>query len=241
MAVYRQVYMKFWNEDPKVVEDFTPEDKYFYLYLLTNPHTTLTGVYEISDKTMARETGYNEETVKRLRERMERVHHVICYEPVTREILIPNWHRYNWTSSDKLIAAVLGQLKLIKCDDFRKYIEGLANGDTVSIPYRYTMDTSISISISDSVSNTVSNTVQKSNKKEKHKYGEYKHVQLSDDDMDKLKALFPNDLDKRIKALDEYIEETGKVYKNHYLTITRWAKEDEAKKPQPKREGYRRV
>lgn len=237
MAVYRQVYMKFWNEDSKVVEDFTPEDKYFYLYLLTNPHTTLTGVYEISDKTMARETGYNEETVRRLRDRMEKEHRVICYEPSTREILIPNWHKYNWTSSDKLIAAVLGQLKLIKCEAFRNYVEGLASGDTVSIPYRYPMDTSISISVSDSVSNSV----QKSTKKEKHKYGEYKHVLLSDEDMEKLKATFPDDLDRRIKALDEYIEETGKAYKNHYLTITRWAKEDEAKKPQPKREGYRRV
>ena len=146
MAIYRQVYMKFWNEDSKVVEDFTPEDKYFYLYLLTNPHTSLTGCSEISDKTMARETGYNEETIKRLRERMEKVHHVICYEPSTKEVLILNWHKYNWTSSDKLITAVLGQLKLIKCPDFRAYVEALANGDdTVSIPYPYRSDTTITI------------------------------------------------------------------------------------------------
>lgn len=73
----------------------------------------------------------------------------------------------------------------------------------------------------------------------KHKYGEYHHVMLTDVDMEKLKAMFPTDLNAKIKALDEYIEETGKTYKNHYLTITRWAKKDESKDAQKKglREG----
>lgn len=230
MAVYRQVYMKFWNEDSKVVEDFTPEDKYFYLYLLTNPHTSLTGCYEISDKTMARETGYNEETVKRLRERMEQVHHVICYEPSTKEVLILNWHKYNWTSSDKLITAVLGQLKLIKCPDFRAYVEALANGDdTVSIPYRYPMDTSISISVSDTV--PVPN--KKSNKEKKHKYGEYQHVLLTDSELEKIKTKYPSNWEAKIRELDEGIEMKGYKYTNHYLALLKWAREDEEQKPKP--------
>ena len=76
MAIYRTVHITFWT-DPKVDDDFTPEDKYFYLYLLTNPHTTLCGCYEISMKQMVRETGYNEDTVKRLLKRMEYTHGVI--------------------------------------------------------------------------------------------------------------------------------------------------------------------
>ena len=238
MAIYRQVYMKFWNEDSKVVEDFTPEDKYFYLYLLTNPHTSLTGCYEISDKTMARETGYNEETVKRLRERMEQVHHVICYEPSTKEVLILNWHKYNWTSSDKLITAVLGQLKLIKCPDFRAYVEALANGDdTVSIPYRYPMDTSISVSISD----TVPIPNKKSSKEQKHKYGEYQHVLLTDGELEKIKTKFPSNWESKIRELDEGIEMKGYKYNNHYLTILKWAREDEKKNPTKSKEGFREV
>ena len=65
MAIYRNVIMSFWT-DSKVVDDFTPEDKFFYLYLITNPHTNLCGCYEVSLKQMANETGYNEDTIKRL-------------------------------------------------------------------------------------------------------------------------------------------------------------------------------
>ena len=220
MAYYRQVYMKFWNDDSKVVNNFTPEDKYFFLYLMTNPHTTLTGCYEISFKMASVETGYTEETVKRLMDRMERIHGVICYDPDTSEVLVVNWHKYNWTTSDKLLQSVRNQLSYIRSSAFREYVEKLANGDTVSIPYRYPMDTSISVSVS------ITDPVKKDIK---HKYGEYKHVLLTDSDMEKLKAAFPDDLEERIKTLDEYIEESGKTYKNHYITITRWAKKDEPK------------
>ena len=52
MARYRNVSTSFW-EDNKIVDDFTPEDKYIYLYCMTNPHTNLCGCYEISLKQIA--------------------------------------------------------------------------------------------------------------------------------------------------------------------------------------------
>jgi len=63
----------------------------------------------------------------------------------------------------------------------------------------------------------------KNKKKIKHKYGNYNHVLLTDNEKEKLL----NELDEYkfnlvIEKLDEYIEETGKKYKNHYLTIKRW-------------------
>ena len=164
MALYRQVYMKFWNDDSKVVDDFTPEDRYFFLYLMTNPHTNLTGCYEVSFKAMARETGYNEETIKRLMERMERVHRVICYDTETKEVLIVNWHKYNWTSSEKLLQSIRNQLPYIRSKRFRDYVEGMANGDTVSIPYSYGMDTSITVSVTDTVTDiSKSKKIKKNN------------------------------------------------------------------------------
>ena len=42
MAVFRTISNSFWT-DSKVDDTFTPEDKYFYLYLLTNPHTNICG------------------------------------------------------------------------------------------------------------------------------------------------------------------------------------------------------
>ena len=62
----------------------------------------------------------------------------------------------------------------------------------------------------------------------KHIYGEYNHVKLSDDDITKLKEL-TNNVDDWIRKLDEYIEKTGKKYKNHCLTIKNWIEREKPK------------
>lgn len=59
----------------------------------------------------------------------------------------------------------------------------------------------------------------------RHKYGEYRNVLLTDEDMEKLKAEFP-DWEARIERLSGYIASTGKSYKNHLATIRNWAKKD---------------
>lgn len=64
--------------------------------------------------------------------------------------------------------------------------------------------------------------------KAKHKYGEYKNVLLTDEELDKLKADYPQDWQQRIDRLSEYIESSGKRYKNHYATIKAWARRDKA-------------
>lgn len=63
----------------------------------------------------------------------------------------------------------------------------------------------------------------------RHKYGEYKNVLLSDEDMEKLKTEFPDDYNNRIERLSEYIASTGKVYKNHLATIRCWARKEKDK------------
>lgn len=74
MASYRNISMDFWT-DSKVVDDFTPEDRYIYLYCMTNPHTNLCGCYEVSIKQIANETGYNNDSVERLLKRLDIVQH----------------------------------------------------------------------------------------------------------------------------------------------------------------------
>ena len=60
----------------------------------------------------------------------------------------------------------------------------------------------------------------------RHKYGQYKNVLLSDADMEKLKAEFPNDYQQRIETLSEYIASTGRKYKNFLATIRTWARKE---------------
>ena len=153
MANYRTISVNFWT-DSKVDDEFTPEEKYFYLYLLTNPHTNICGCYEIGTKQMERETGYNTDTIKRLIDRMERTHGVIRYSPETKEILIVNWGRYNWSRSEKVKRAVLEVASHIKSGAFRAYVI-----DTVSLRYAYHSDTSVTDTVSDTDTDTVSETV----------------------------------------------------------------------------------
>lgn len=61
---------------------------------------------------------------------------------------------------------------------------------------------------------------------QKHKHGYYKNVLLTDEDIGKLKAEFPQDWESRIERLSEYIASTGKKYKSHLATIRNWARRD---------------
>ena len=57
----------------------------------------------------------------------------------------------------------------------------------------------------------------------KHKYGEYKHVLLTDDEYNKLCAEYGFATTERvIKYLDEYIEMKGYKANSHYLCIKKW-------------------
>lgn len=62
----------------------------------------------------------------------------------------------------------------------------------------------------------------------KQAYGKYGNVKLTDEELAKLKADFPNDYQERIARLDEYIatNKKGKNYTSHYLVIKTWARKN---------------
>ena len=121
MAIYRNVQMSFWT-DSKVMDDFTPEDKLFFLYLMTNPRTSLCGCYECSKKQMSRDTGYSEETISNIIYRMDKVHGVAMYDEATREILVVNWDKYNWTDSMKVLDGAFKGATKIKSKEFKLFV-----------------------------------------------------------------------------------------------------------------------
>lgn len=73
----------------------------------------------------------------------------------------------------------------------------------------------------------------------RHKYGRYKNVLLTDDEMDKLRAEFPKDWGDRIERLSEYMASTGKSYRNYLATIRNWAKRDGAQAQRPQAQKKR--
>lgn len=93
MGIKRIVDTSFWTDGK--VDEFTPEDKYFMLYLLTNPFSTQLGIYEISVKQVAFHMGYSIDAVKALIERFENNYEMIVFSKQTNEIAIKNFLRHS--------------------------------------------------------------------------------------------------------------------------------------------------
>jgi len=131
MAEWRKVHTRFWR-DPEVL-DMTPEDKLFYLYLLTNPNTTACGCYELPPKLAAAEMGYSIDTVNQLIERFIK-YKKILYDPETREVLILNWLHYNRPSQRGWSQKIYKRdVEAIRSKTFREAIERSGNG-VVEVP-----------------------------------------------------------------------------------------------------------
>ena len=67
----------------------------------------------------------------------------------------------------------------------------------------------------------------------RHRHGAYGNVLLADADLAKLETEFPADWQERVERLDEYMESTGKRYKNHLATIRSWARSDARREKAP--------
>ena len=88
MAIFRKINTSFW-QDPLIL-DLTPEQKYFYLYLMTNTKTNQCGIYEISKQIMVFETGYNSDTIDKLLNIFIDNGRILFSEK-TNEIMLLNW------------------------------------------------------------------------------------------------------------------------------------------------------
>lgn len=129
MAKFRAIHVSFWS-DPDMME-LTPEQKFFYLYLLTNPKVKQCGIYEISHRTIEFETGYNRDTVNKLLEFFEQKGKIVLGKS-TNELVIRNFIKYNYTGSPMVAKCILDELSEIKDKDLIQYLYGM---DTVSIHY----------------------------------------------------------------------------------------------------------
>lgn len=155
MAKFRNISTTFWT-DTKVSEDMSSDERYLFLYALTNPLTNLCGCYEIGVRQMVYDTGLSADKVKKLIHSLETKHNVIRYSDRTKELLIVNWHKHNWTSSDKFRKPLGVQISQIKDNNFRTYLIDVYNGmDTVSIPAEYGIDTTEEYTEEYSEENTV--------------------------------------------------------------------------------------
>ena len=131
MADYRTISAGFWN-DP-YTESLTPQEKLFYLYLFSCPHTNNAGILHISPRKMAFETGIDsvQPLIDKLCDKKKLVEHEGYYWVV-------NFIKHQSSTSPKIIQSIAKALKSVPVAladmVLRRY-------DTLSIPYEYPINT----------------------------------------------------------------------------------------------------
>ncbi len=226
MAVYRNVHISFW-QDPFVLK-LTPEEKYFYLYLMTNSKTTQCGIYEIPKSIMNFETGYNLETVDKLLKKFIKYGKII-YDETTNEVMLVNWLKYNYSKSPKVVTCINKEIKNVKSNTLLDKLH------RVSIQYGYTMDTE---------PNREREEEEEEEEEEKHTLTVWiekncKRVatlsnQLTTDQVDSLLDKYGEQKVKDKLYAMENRKDLTKKYDSVYLTLNNWLKKDNPE--QPKRE-----
>lgn len=134
MGIKRPVDVTFWTDGK--VDEFSPEDKYFMLYLLTNPFTKQLGIYEISIKQASFQMGYSIDAFNVLLDRFENKYKMILFSKETSEIAILNFLRHSVMSGGKPVEdCIRKEMEFVKnrklIDAVFSHIHGKKLNDTV--------------------------------------------------------------------------------------------------------------
>lgn len=150
MAIYRQIHTTYWADD--YIGECKPNEKLFYLYLLTNEKTTQCGVYQFSKRYATFELSMSNDEIDRMLKKFSDDHKVV-FNPATNEILIINWLKYNNARSPKVAKVIDKELLEVKTREFEsevikaceKYKYPISTKkpkeNSVSIGYGYGIDT----------------------------------------------------------------------------------------------------
>lgn len=109
-------------ENHNFLNEFTPEEKYIFLYCLTNPHRSFCGCYEITITQIANETGLRRIHVRSVLDRLQRVHKVLVYNDLTKELLLADWLEDTWSNSKKWKKRVEREIQRCKCSKFAEFL-----------------------------------------------------------------------------------------------------------------------
>lgn len=236
MAEKRMFTQKIIDSDPFLDMPLSTQALYFHLNMRADDDGFIN-----NPKRIQRTIGASEDDLKLLIAKR----FVICFE--SGVIVIKHWRMHNTLRKDRYNPTTYQEeLALLEVKDNNSYTEKSLgnqmattwqpNGNQMEPQYSIDKNSRVEISIvedSNSDSDEPEPPAPKNTNPVKHKYGEYNNVLLTDEELEKLKAEYPDYLD-RIERLSSYVESTGKVYKNHYATIRSWAKNDKEQKPSKK-------
>lgn len=100
---------EFWN-DEQIIDEYSPEDKLFMMYLLTCPRGNALGIFKLPIKLIAFEIGYSPEAVKTLIDRFMNNYERINYDYENQEIAIFRALKYTVSKGGKPVEDMMRQL-----------------------------------------------------------------------------------------------------------------------------------
>ena len=181
-----------------------------------------------TSKMLADELGFEEKTVKRALTTLEQLNMIVTDHGF---FALAGWEEYqNTESMDK----IREQTRLRNIEYRKRKKEQLLGHGDARVTSRDATEEDIEEDKEleeDIISDSDESAPAKKKRAARHKYGEYNHVLLTDEQMAKLQAEFP-DWQERIERLSSYMASTGKSYKDHLATIRNWAKKDQQPRQQ---------
>ena len=92
MEVFTKVERGYWQDE--FILELSPEQKFFYLYLMTNNKVNTLGAYVFPLTMSTVELGYNKETVLKLLDHFAQAGKII-WDESTKEVFLLNWPKRN--------------------------------------------------------------------------------------------------------------------------------------------------
>ena len=128
MGIKRVVDTDFWKDDV-VAEKYSAEDRYFFLYLLTNPNSKQCGIYHLPLRVIAFEMGHSKDSVESIVDRFEQRFKNIIYNKETQEIAILNFLKHSIVKGGKPVE-----------DCIRKELEKVKDKSLIVAVYKHMLE-----------------------------------------------------------------------------------------------------
>lgn len=122
MEVFTKVERGYWQDE--FILELTPEQKFFYLYLMSNSKVNTLGAYVFPMTMSALELGYNRETVKKLLDHFVEAGKIM-YDETTNEVFLLNWPKRNWNKRTATLRALKKDFGALKSPVLREKISAM--------------------------------------------------------------------------------------------------------------------
>lgn len=118
MAKQRYINTKFWS-DSWIREKLNALDRYLFLYLLTNEHTNISGIYELPLSLLAFESGIDKEELEKTM--FPHLAPKVYYEK--NWVIIVNFPNHQDTKNPKIMTGIQVELEKVPLEIYEKALE----------------------------------------------------------------------------------------------------------------------